>query len=70
MRRPSRDEAFVFQVGLVSRHTDTFDLWKWTRTAIGPAGIALGWSGPFQSRVRAPAMGGLRKFVAAHPEDS
>ena len=38
--------------------------------AIGPAGTALGWSVSFQNRVRATAMGGLKKFVAAHPEYS
>ncbi len=62
------DASFVFQDGLIIRHTDTFDLWRWTRMAIGPAGTALGWSGPFQNKVRATAMSGLRKFVAGHPE--
>ena len=62
------DASFVFQDGLIIGHTDTFDLWKWTRMAIGPAGTALGWSGPFQNKVRATAMGGLRKFIAGHPE--
>lgn len=62
------DASFGFQDGLIIRHTDTFDLWRWTRMAIGPAGTALGWSGPFQNKVRATAMGGLRKFIAGHPE--
>jgi ketosteroid isomerase-like protein len=60
--------SFVFQDGLIIRHTDTFDLWRWTRMAIGPAGTALGWSGLFQDKVRTTAMGGLREFVAGHPE--
>ncbi len=62
------DASFVFQEGLIVRHTDDFDLWRWTRMAIGSAGTALGWSGPFQNRVRATAMSGLRKFMAGHPE--
>lgn len=62
------DASFVFQDGLIIRHSDAFDLWRWTRMAIGPAGTALGWSGPFQSKVRATAMGGLRKFMTDHPE--
>ena len=62
------EASFAFQDGLIIRHTDAFDLWRWTRMAIGPAGTALGWSGPFQNKVRATAMGGLRKFIAGHPE--
>ena len=62
------DASFVFQDGLIIGHADAFDLWRWTRMAIGPAGTALGWSGPFQNKVRATAMGGLRKFIAGHPE--
>jgi len=62
------DASFVFENGLIVDHTDSFDLWRWTRMAIGPAGTALGWSGPFQNKVRATAMGGLRKFIGGHPE--
>ncbi len=66
----SVDASFVFQDGLIVRHTDAFDLWKWARMAIGPSGTALGWSAPFQNKVRATAMSGLRKFMAGHPEYS
>ena len=62
------DASFVFQDGLIVDHTDTFDLWRWTRMAIGPAGTALGWSGPFQNKVRDTAASGLHKFIASHPE--
>jgi len=62
--------SFVFRDGLIIRHTDAFDLWKWTRMAIGPSGTALGWSSPFQNKVRDTAMNGLRKFMSAHPEYS
>jgi hypothetical protein len=36
------DASFSFRDGSIIRHTDSFDLWKWTRMAIGPAGTALG----------------------------
>ena len=62
------DASFSFRDGLIVRHTDSFDLWKWTRMAIGPTGVALGWSAPFQSKVRETATSELRKFVAGHPE--
>lgn len=62
------DASFAFRDGLIIRHTDAFDLWAWTRMAIGPTGTALGWSAPFQNKVRTTAMAGLRKFMAGHPE--
>ena len=62
------DASFVFEDGLIVGHSDVFDLWRWTRMAIGSAGTALGWSGPFQNRVRSTAMRGLQKFMAEHPE--
>jgi hypothetical protein len=61
------DASFGFRDGLIVRHTDAFDLWRWTRMAIGPAGTALGWSSPFQNKVRSAAMSGLRRFMAIRP---
>lgn len=57
------DATFEFKDGKILKHTDTFDFWKWTRMALGPAGIALGWSGFMRNKVRSQAMSGLRKFI-------
>jgi ketosteroid isomerase-like protein len=32
------DSRFTFRDGLIVTHTDTFDLWRWSRMAIGPEG--------------------------------
>jgi ketosteroid isomerase-like protein len=59
---------FAFRDGLIFRHTDSFDLWKWTRMALGAPGTLLGWSGPLQTKVRDTARRQLDRFVAEHPE--
>lgn len=60
--------AFHFQDGLIIRHHDRFDLWRWTRQALGPAGLLLGWTPMVQKRVRETAVASLHKFIAHHPE--
>lgn len=58
------DAAFEFRDGLIIRHQDTFDLWRWTRMALGPMGLFLGWTPLVQNRVRRTVLAGLEKFVA------
>ena len=60
--------TFHFQDGLIIRHQDQFDLWRWTRQALGPAGLLLGWTPMVQKRVRETAVASLHKFIAHHPE--
>lgn len=43
---------FAFRDGLLCRHYDHFSLWRWSASALGPAGAALGWFGPFRWAVR------------------
>ena len=35
---------FTFENGRITRHVDHFDFWRWSRQAIGPAGLLLGWT--------------------------
>jgi ketosteroid isomerase-like protein len=58
------DAYFEFKEGLILRHIDRFDFWKWTRMALGAPGILLGWSPLLQNKVRATALGGLKKFMS------
>lgn len=58
------DAEFTFQDGLIIRHQDSFDLWRWTRMALGPMGWFLGWMPMLQNRVRKTALAGLDKFMA------
>ncbi|MGH8381578.1 nuclear transport factor 2 family protein [Pseudomonas sp.] len=55
---------FVFRDGKISEHHDTFDLWRWTRQALGTTGLLLGWTPMVQGKVRHQALQGLRAFQA------
>jgi|TARA_Y100000385_G_C13104310_1_gene646571 predicted alpha-1,6-mannanase (GH76 family) len=44
---------FKFSEGKILEHSDHFDLWKWSRQAIGPIAYLIGWTGFFQKRLRA-----------------
>jgi len=60
--------SFILEDGKIIRHVDDFDLWRWTRMALGAAGWLTGWTGLTQSKVRATARRGLSKFIEGHPE--
>ncbi|MFO7540920.1 MAG: nuclear transport factor 2 family protein [Chloroflexota bacterium] len=62
------EARFMFHEGQIVRHHDHFNLWHWTRMALGPTGLFLGWTPFVQNRVRKMANSGLDKFIAAHPE--
>ena len=57
---------FEFKDGKIIKHTDSFDLWKWSRMAFGTTGIFLGWTDAVQNRVRATAKASLEKFIAVN----
>lgn len=58
------DAAFRFRDGKIIEHRDSFPLWKWTRMALGPTGVLLGWTPLVKSKVREQAAAGLRQFEA------
>jgi len=62
------EAVFEFKDGLIIRHTDRFDLWRWAGLALGTPGKLLGWAPFFQQRIRTTAMQNLRKFMASHPQ--
>jgi ketosteroid isomerase-like protein len=53
------DARFVFRDGRIVEHRDSFDLWSWTRQALGLKGTLLGWSPLVQRAIRAQARKGL-----------
>lgn len=57
--------SFVFKDGKIIEHCDHFDLWKWSRQALGFKGLLLGWSGLVKNKIRHQAMAGLKKFRQA-----
>ena len=56
---------FIFQDGLIIKHTDNFDIWKWSKQAFGIKGFLLGWTGFFQNKVKEQALLSLKKFQQA-----
>lgn len=55
---------FVFRDGKICEHHDHFDLWRWSRQALGLKGLLLGWSPALKNAVRAQALKGLKAFQA------
>ncbi len=58
------DAEFEFRDGKIIRHKDQFGFWRWTRMALGPAGVLLGWTPIVQNGVRKKANQGLVDFMA------
>lgn len=58
------DATFTFEGDKIKTHTDVFDLWKWTRMALGVPGVLLGWTPFFQGALRKKAMAGLHEYAA------
>lgn len=56
------DASFGFRAGKIIRHTDHFDLYRWSRMALGPLGVALGWSPIVKDQIRSQAKGQLACF--------
>ena len=56
---------FVFRDGKICEHRDHFDLWQWSRQALGFKGVLLGWTPLVKNAIRAQAQKGLKAFQAA-----
>lgn len=56
---------FVFGNGCIIEHRDHFDLWRWSRQALGLKGWLLGWLPAVQGAIRAQARRGLAGFQAS-----
>ena len=49
------DAEFSFRDGRIAAHVDRFDLWRWSRMALGAKGTLLGWSPQVSNAVRRQA---------------
>ncbi|WP_144290154.1 nuclear transport factor 2 family protein, partial [Ideonella sp. A 288] len=59
------DAEFEFTPGgLIRRHRDRFDFWRWSRQALGTPGLLLGWSPFLRGKVRAQAAANLALYLA------
>jgi ketosteroid isomerase-like protein len=63
------DSTFVFADGLISEHLDSFNLYKWTRQALGPAGLFFGWSSRLQGKLRSSARERLDGYIAGDGDE-
>ena len=57
------DAAFTFKDGKILDHKDQFDLWRWSRQALGPIGLLLGWSPFVANKIRKTARQGLDAYL-------
>ncbi len=58
------DAEFEFRDGLILRHVDRFDFYRWSRQALGLPGLLLGWTDKVRNKVKATAAGNLEAFIA------
>ena len=53
---------FEFQDGKIIKHTDNFDLWKWSKQALGISGVLLGWSSFLKNKIQKNAREALAEY--------
>jgi ketosteroid isomerase-like protein len=64
------DATFAFRDGKILRHIDRFSFWRWSRQALGPAGVLLGWTPLVRNAVRRQAMQQLDAWIARRSSDA
>lgn len=58
------------QNGKIIEQTDQFDIWKWSRQALGLPGLLLGWSGFLKNKIHNNARKGLARFMESAASNS
>lgn len=58
----SIEANFEFKEGLILKHKDSFNFWKWSQQALGMPGHLMGWSPFLKNRVKRQAMGNLKSY--------
>ncbi len=54
---------FKFNDGKIIEHIDTFNLWKWTKQALGFSGVLLGWSSFMKNKIQKTTNQQLDSFI-------
>lgn len=54
---------FTFEDGKIVEHRDSFDLWKWSSQALGPAGVIMGWSPFMKKKIQKLANKQLENYI-------
>jgi hypothetical protein len=58
------DAQFTFRDGLIVTHTDSFNLWRWSRMALGPKAVVLGWTPFVQKAIKSEARRNFEGWLA------
>jgi hypothetical protein len=53
---------FEFKEGLIYRHKDSYDLYAWSKQALGLKGVLYGWTPFFKKKIQQQALQSLRSF--------
>ena len=54
---------FKFKDGKIINHKDSFNLWIWSRQALGVLGLLIGWTPFMRSKIQKMANSRLNKFI-------
>ena len=54
---------FRFKDGLIQEHRDEFSFHNWSKQALGPPGLLLGWTPILRNATRKRARAGLDEFL-------
>lgn len=54
--------SFVFENGKIIQHVDSFNFWRWSKMALGPVGLILGWTPLLKGKVSSTACDNLNKY--------
>lgn len=54
---------FKFKDGKIIEHLDTFDLWKWTKQAMGIIGYLIGWTSFMKKKIQLTTNKNLDEFI-------
>lgn len=63
------EASFEFKDGLIFRHTDRFNIWKWSRQALGLPGLLLGWTHFMQKGIQKQTRGLLNHYMSKNKEE-
>lgn len=55
---------FEFKEGLIIKHVDTFDMWRWSRQALGWKGWLLGWTPFMENKIQATTNTLLKAYMS------
>jgi ketosteroid isomerase-like protein len=57
------EASFRFSGGTIAAQRDSFDFWRWSRQALGPRGLLLGWTPLLRNAVRRQARRSLERAM-------